>query len=138
MIERTFIMIKPDGVKRNLIGEVVRRIEGASLRIAAMKMIRVDRSLAERHYAEHVGKPFYDSLMEYITSGHVVPMVVEGENAISRMRSLMGTTDPAKADKGTIRADFGSSIQENVVHGSDSPEKAKREIGLFFREGEIF
>jgi nucleoside diphosphate kinase len=92
MMERTFIMIKPDGVKRNLIGEVVRRIEEASLRIAAMKMIMVDKSLAEKHYAEHVGKPFYDSLMEYITSGHVVPMVVEGENAISRMRTLMGAT----------------------------------------------
>ena len=135
---RTLIMVKPDGVRRNLIGEVIRRIEGASLRIAALKMMRIDRALAERHYAEHVGKPFYEPLLEYITSGPVVPMVVEGEDAIARMRALMGKTDPAKAERGTIRADFGTSIQENVVHGSDSPEKAEREIGLFFGQDEIF
>ena len=137
MMGRTLIMVKPDGVRRNLIGEVIKRIEGASLRIAALKMMRIDRALAERHYAEHVGKPFYEPLLEYITSGPVVPMVVEGEDAIARMRALMGKTDPAKAERGTIRADFGTSIQENVVHGSDSPEKAEREIGLFFGKDEI-
>lgn len=138
MIERTFIMIKPDGVRRNLIGEICARIEKSGFRIAAMKMIRVDKALAEKHYAEHVGKPFYNDLVNYITSLHVVPMVVEGENAIAGMRELMGKTDPAKSDKGTIRGDFGLSIQENVVHGSDSPEKAKREIGLFFGDDEIY
>jgi len=138
VIERTFIMIKPDAVRRNLIGEICARIEKSGFRIAAMKMMRVDRALAEKHYAEHVDKPFYNDLVDYITSLHVVSMVIEGENAIEGMRELMGKTDPAKSDKGTIRGDFGLSIQENVVHGSDSPEKAKREIDLFFGEDEIF
>jgi nucleoside-diphosphate kinase len=137
VIERTFIMAKPDVVRRNLIGEVCARIERSGLRIAAMKMMRVDRALAERHYAEHKGKQFYEPLLEYITSGPVVSMVVVGENAIQNMRDLMGKTDPAQAAKGTIRGDYGSNIQENVVHGSDSSEKAKREIGLFFSDDEI-
>lgn len=138
MKERTFVMVKPDGVRRNLIGEIIRKIESSSLRIAAMKMIKVDKKLAEQHYAEHREKPFYKDLVDYVTSHHVVPMVVEGEDAIRRMRELMGKTDPAQSDKGTIRGDFGLSILENVVHGSDSPEKAEREIGLFFGEDDIY
>lgn len=136
-MERTFVMVKPDGVRRNLIGEILKRIESSSLRVAAMKMVRVDTKLAELHYAEHREKPFFNELVEYVTSHHVVPMVVEGEDAIRRMRELMGKTDPAQSPKGTIRGDFGLSILENVVHGSDSPEKAEREISLFFGEDEI-
>lgn len=137
-MERTFVMVKPDGVRRNLIGEIIRRIENSSLRVAAMKMVKVDTKLAELHYTEHREKPFYKDLVDYVTSHHVVPMVVEGEDAIRRMRELMGKTDPAQSDKGTIRGDFGLSVLENVVHGSDSPENAEKEISLFFNKDEIY
>ena len=137
MTERTFIMIKPDAVRRNLIGEIVSRIEKSGLRIAAMKMIRVPVELAERHYAEHKEKPFYQDLVDYVTSHHVVPMVIEGEGAIARMRELMGKTNPAESPKGSIRGDYGLSVLENVVHGSDSPKSADREIKLFFADEEI-
>lgn len=136
-LERTFIMIKPDGVMRALMGEVISRIERKGLRIAAMKMMHLPRTLAERHYAEHQGKPFYTSLLDYITSGPVVAMVVEGEDAIETMRALVGQTDPGRADPGTIRFDLALEIGRNIVHASDGPESAAREIPLFFREDEI-
>jgi nucleoside-diphosphate kinase len=125
-------MVKPDGVKRHLIGEVVRRIEDKGYEIKEMKMFTIDDDLAKRHYAEHTDKPFFGELVEFITSGPVVAMVVEGDDAVAGMRELMGATDPANADPGTIRADLAESLSNNVVHGSDSVESASREIGLFF------
>ncbi len=136
-MERTFVMIKPDGVQRGLIGEIISRIERKGLKIVAMKMLSVGRELAERHYEEHREKPFFRSLVEYITSGPVVAMVVEGKNAVRVMRKLVGATDPQEADPGTIRGDFGMDIGRNVIHASDSHESAEREISLFFRPEEI-
>lgn len=130
--QQTFIMVKPDGVRRRLIGEVVKRIEEAGYDIEQMKMFTIDRSLAERHYAEHKDKPFFGELTEFITSGPVVAMVVAGEDVVAGMRELMGATNPADAAPGTIRADLAESLSNNVVHGSDSSESATREIGLFF------
>ena len=130
--QQTFIMVKPDGVRRRLIGEVVKRIEGKGYEIKEMKMFKIDQSLAERHYAEHKDKPFFGELTEFITSGPVVAMVVEGEDVVAGMRELMGATNPADAAPGTIRADLAESLSNNVVHGSDSSESATREIGLFF------
>lgn len=132
MSERTFLMVKPDGVRRGLVGEVVFRIERKTLKIVAMRMLTIDKELATRHYAEHVDKPFFDELVSFITSGPVVAMCVEGEDAISVVRTMMGVTDPKKAAPGTLRGDLGLIITENIVHGSDSPESAKRELGLFF------
>ena len=136
-MERTLVIIKPDAVQRGLIGEIVRRFERRGLRIAAMKMIQISTDLAERHYAVHKGKPFYEGLIRYITSAPVVVMVLEGNRAIEIVRSTMGATDPAKAAPGTIRADLGMDIGRNLVHGSDSPETAAFEIPLFFAEEEI-
>jgi len=136
-MERTFVMIKPDGVQRGLIGEIISRIERKGLKIVAMKMLNVERELAERHYEEHRGKPFFESLIEYITSGPVVAMVVEGKNAVSVMRKIVGATNPQEASPGTIRGDFGMDIGRNVIHASDSPESAQREISLFFKPEEI-
>lgn len=130
--QQTFIMVKPDGVRRRLIGEVIKRIEDTGYDIEQMKMFTIDRSLAERHYAEHKDKPFFGELTEFITSGPVVAMVVAGDDVVAGMRDLMGATNPADAAPGTIRADFAESLSNNVVHGSDSPESATREIGLFF------
>lgn len=132
MSQRTFVMVKPDGVRRGLIGEVVSRLEKKSLSIVAMRLLTIDKALAERHYAEHVDKPFFGELVSFITSGPVVAMCVEGDEAVSVCRTLMGATDPKKADPGTIRGDYGLIITENIVHGSDSPESAKRELDLFF------
>lgn len=131
-IERTLVLVKPDGVRRGLVGEVISRFERQGLRIAAMRMLVVDEELAARHYAEHVEKPFYPELLSFITSGEVVAMVLEGESAISQVRKLMGPTDPKQAPPGTIRGDFAVEITENIVHGSDGPESAAREIGIFF------
>ena len=131
-IERTLVLVKPDGVKRGLVGEVISRFERLGLRIAALRMLLVDEELAARHYAEHLEKPFYPELLSFITSGEVVAMVLEGESAISQVRKLMGPTDPKQAPPGTIRGDFAVEITENVVHGSDGPESAAREIGIFF------
>lgn len=131
-MERTLVLVKPDGVRRGLIGEVAKRIEEHRLSIVAMRMMEIDKDLAHRHYAEHVDKPFFDDLVSFITSGPVVAMVVEGENAISEVRELMGATDPKEAAPGTIRGDFAEEITENIVHGSDSPESSKREVELFF------
>jgi nucleoside-diphosphate kinase len=130
-------MVKPDGVRRGLVGEVIRRIEAKGLRLKGMKMIRVAPELAAQHYAEHRDKPFYPELIAFITSGPVVAMVVEGRDAVSVVRNLMGATDPVKAAPGTIRGDFGLELTENVVHGSDSPESAAREIGLYFTAEEL-
>jgi len=136
-MERTFLMIKPDGVQRGLIGEVIRRVEQKGLKIVAMKMLRVSRELAEKHYEEHRGKSFYESLISYITSSPVVAMVVEGKNAVQVVRKMIGATDPLEASPGTIRGDFGLEIGRNVVHASDSPASAEREISLYFSEEEI-
>lgn len=130
--ERTFIMVKPDGVRRKLIGEVIRRIEDRGYNITEMKMFSIDEQLAQRHYEEHTEKPFFGELVSFITSGPVVAMVVEGDDVIAGMRELMGATNPADAAPGTIRADLAESLSNNVVHGSDSPESAAREVNLFF------
>jgi nucleoside-diphosphate kinase len=130
--ERTLVLIKPDGVRRRLAGEVLSRIERKGLRIVAMDMRVVGKDLAETHYAEHAGKPFYGSLVEFITSGPLVAMVVEGPRAIEAFRALAGATDPVKAAPGTIRGDYALEVQDNIVHGSDSPDSAEREIKIFF------
>lgn len=130
--QETFIMVKPDGVRRHLIGEVVKRIEDKGYEIKQMKMFTIDQDLAERHYAEHKDKPFFGELTSFITSGPVVAMVVSGDDVVAGMRELMGATNPADAAPGTIRADLAESLSNNVVHGSDSPASAEREIGLFF------
>ena len=136
-MERTFIMVKPDGVRLRLVGEVVRRFERRGFTLRAMKALRIDRDLATRHYAEHVGKPFFEPLVEFITSGPGVAMVWEGRDAVSVARAMLGTTDAAQAAPGTIRGDFSLSKEQNVVHGSDGPESAAREIGLFFAADEL-
>jgi nucleoside-diphosphate kinase len=131
--ERTLVLVKPDGVSRGLVGEVISRIERKGLKLVALELRHVDRSLAEQHYAEHDGKPFFASLLEFITSGGVVAMVVEGPRAVAAFRQLAGGTDPVeKATPGTLRGDFGLETQFNLVHGSDSPESAAREIKLWF------
>jgi nucleoside-diphosphate kinase len=130
--EETLVIVKPDGFRRRLTGEILARIERKGLRIAEMRSMRIDRKLAERHYDEHREKPFFGELVEFITSGDVVVARVVGEQAVPVVRTLMGPTDPASAPPGTIRGDFGVLITENLVHGSDSPESAKRELDLFF------
>lgn len=130
--QSTFVMIKPDGVARGLIGEVIGRLERKGLRLEAMRMLQIDEDLAGRHYGEHVGKPFFDDLIAFITSGPVVAMQWSGDEAVTVVRSLMGATDPKKSAPGTIRGDFGLVLTENIVHGSDSPESAERELRLFF------
>ena len=130
--ESTLLIIKPDAVRRGLAGEILSRIERKGLRIEAMRTMRVDQALAERHYAEHADKPFFEELVGFITSGDVIVAKVTGREAISVLRGLMGATDPAKAAQGTIRGDFGIEITENLVHGSDSAESAAREMALFF------
>jgi nucleoside-diphosphate kinase len=131
-MEQTLVLVKGDGVKRRLIGEIVRRIEAKGLDIRAMQLMNVTRELAEEHYAEHREKPFFEELVEFITSIPVVAMKVEGEGAIQVMRRLMGSTNPAEAAPGTIRGDLALSLPDNLVHGSDSPESAERELKLFF------
>ena len=131
-LERTFSIVKPDGVQKNLIGEVYRRFEQAGMRIVAARMTQLTLAQAEGFYAVHRERPFFKDLVKYMISGPVMLQVLEGENAVAKNRELMGATDPKKADKGTIRADLASSIEENVVHGSDSPETAKAEIAYFF------
>ncbi len=136
-MERTFVMIKPDGVQRCLVGEIISRLERKGLKIVAMKMMKIDRDLAERHYQEHRGKKFFESLVSYVTSGPVVAMVVEGKNAIKVVRTLVGLTNPVDASPGTIRGDFGMEVGRNIIHASDSQESAEREISLFFKPDEI-
>jgi nucleoside-diphosphate kinase len=129
---KTFFMVKPDGVRRNIIGDVVNRVEKEGFVITKMKMTQISTELAEMHYAEHAEKPFFSDLVSFITSGPVVAMEVEGDNAVLAIRELMGATNPSEAEPGTIRGDLGSKLEENVVHGSDSEESAQRELGLFF------
>jgi nucleoside-diphosphate kinase len=131
-MEETLVLVKGDGVRRKLIGEIIRRIEAKDLDIAGMQLMDVNRELAEEHYAEHREKPFFDELVDFITTTPVVAMRVRGEGAIRVVRSLMGATNPADAAPGTIRGDLALSMPDNLVHGSDSPESAKRELGLFF------
>jgi len=131
-VEETLVLVKGDGVRRRLVGEIIRRIEAKSLEIDAMKLMDVGRELAEEHYAEHRDKPFFEELVEFITSTPVVAMRIKGEGAIKVMRNLMGSTNPAEAAPGTIRGDLALSLPDNLVHGSDSPESAARELGLFF------
>lgn len=138
MLEKSLVLVKPDATKRNLSGEIISRFENSGLKIVGMKLLHMDKNLAQSHYAVHEGKPFFNSLVDYITSAPIVAIVFEGENAIERIRKIMGSTDPVKADKGTIRSDFGVDIQNNAVHGSDSPENAAKEIALFFKKDEIF
>lgn len=131
-MEKTYIMIKPDGVRNKHVGEIINRFERAGLILERVELGMVTNEQAQANYAEHEGKPFYDGLISYITSGTVVKMVISGEGAVAKCRSLMGATDPASAAPGTIRGDFGLIMDENVIHGSDSPESAEREIGIFF------
>jgi len=135
--ERTLSIIKPDGIEKNLIGEVVRRFEAAGLQILAMRMLHLTREQAEGFYAVHRERPFFGDLVSYMTSGPVVVQVLEGDNAIARNREIMGATNPADAEPGTLRADFAESIEENVVHGSDGPDTARAEIAYFFENGDI-
>ena len=136
--ERTFVAIKPDGVKRGFIGKIIERFENKGFKIVAMKLLQVTPELASKHYAEHQGKPFYNRLVHYITSGPIVAMVIEGYEAIQSVRHIGGATDPQKADVGTIRADFAQVMEYNIIHASDSPESAAREIGLYFKPEEIY
>jgi nucleoside-diphosphate kinase len=132
--ERTLILVKPDGVRRGLIGEVISRIERKGLRVVAMDLRTIDRDTAEAHYAEHAEKPFFGPVVDFITSAPAVALVAEGERAIEAFRGLAGATDPVKALPGTIRGDYALEVGENIVHGSDSPESAQREIKIFFPE----
>lgn len=136
-MERTFIAVKPDGVKRGLVGNIVERFERKGYKIIAMKMLQPTIEIAAKHYAEHVGKPFYNRLINYITSGPIVAMVVEGNNVVKGARHIMGATKPDEAEVGTIRADFAQTMEYNVVHGSDSVESAEREIAIYFKPEEI-
>ena len=131
-LERTLVLVKPDGVARRLVGEVLGRLERKGLALVAIELRTLDRATAERHYAEHAGKPFFDPLIEFITSGPLVAAVAQGPRAIETWRAMMGPTDPVKAPSGTVRGDFGLLVTQNLVHGSDSPESAAREIALFF------
>ncbi|MDD4334985.1 MAG: nucleoside-diphosphate kinase [Desulfotomaculaceae bacterium] len=137
-MERTYLMVKPDGVQRGLTGEIITKFEKKGFKIAALKMLQISRELAEKHYGEHVGKPFFESLVDFITSGPVVAMVVEGKDAVNAAREMMGATDPLKALPGTIRGTYGIDIGRNVIHGSDSKESAGREIALFFKEEDLW
>ena len=138
MAERTFIAIKPDGVKRNLIGKIITRFEEKGYKIIGLKLLQATEEMAAKHYAEHVGKSFYNRLIYYITSAPIVAMVVEGYNAVESVRHMVGATDPLKADVGTIRADFAQIMQYNVIHASDSLASAEREIDIYFKPEEIY
>ena len=136
-MERTYLMVKPDGIQRGLCGEIVTRFEKKGLKLVAMKLMVIPKATAEKHYGEHKGKKFYDSLISYITSGPVLAMVWEGENAVSVCRNMMGKTNPQESAPGTIRGDYGMQTGMNLIHGSDSPESAEREIGIFFNAEEL-
>jgi len=136
-MQRTLILLKPDALQRRLVGSILQRFEQKGLRIAALKLLQTDRVLAEKHYAVHKGKHFYESLVQFITSGPTVAAVLEGREAVAVVRSMMGATDGAKSPPGTIRGDFGISVQNNLIHGSDSPENAETEIKLWFEPKEV-
>jgi nucleoside-diphosphate kinase len=137
-MERSLVLIKPDAIQRGLVGTIVNRLEKVGLKLVAAKMLHMDKELAQRHYAIHGDKPFFNSLVNYITSAPIIAFIFEGEKAVEVIRQTMGATDPAKAEAGTIRGDFGLDIEHNTIHGSDSIETATEEINLFFREDEIF
>ena len=137
-MERSLVLIKPDAMQRGLAGTIISRLEGQGLKLIALKMLHMDKALAERHYAIHAGKPFFEDLINYITSTPIIATVFEAEGAVEAIRKIMGATDPDKAESGTIRADFGLDIQRNAVHGSDSTGTAKKETELFFTGKEIF
>jgi nucleoside-diphosphate kinase len=136
-MQQTLILLKPDAVHRRLVGEVIARFERKGLRLVALKLVKATRELAEKHYAVHKGKPFYESLLSFLTSGPTVALVLEGREAVAACRTLMGLTDGAKSPPGTIRGDLGLSVQNNLVHGSDSPENAAAEIALWFTPAEL-
>ena len=137
-MERSLVLIKPDAMERGLGGAIIGRLQQQGLKLLALKMLHMDEALAQRHYAIHEGKPFFEGLVRYITSTPIIASVFEGENAVDTIRQAMGTTDPAKAEAGTIRADYGLDIQRNATHASDAPETARVEIALFFTEDELF
>jgi len=137
-MERSLVLIKPDGMERRLAGTIIGRLEGQGLKIVGLKMLHMDRALARQHYAIHAEKPFFEELVNYITSMPIIAIVFAGEGAVETVRKAMGATDPAKAEVGTIRRAFGVDIQRNTIHGSDSVETAEREIRLFFRRNELF
>jgi len=138
MRERTLILVKPDGMQRGLAGEIISRLESRGLRIVGLRMLQVDEALAKRHYAEHEGKPFFGGLIAYITSSPIIAAVLEGTRAIEVVRKTMGVTNPAEAEPGTIRGDLGLELGRNLIHGSDGPESAAREIALFFDASQTF
>ena len=137
-MERSLVLIKPDAVERNISGAIISRFESQGLKMVALKMLHMDKALAEQHYAVHKDKHFFEGLVDYITSGPIVALVLEGEDAVTRIREIMGATDPVKAGEGTIRKDYGLDVENNSKHGSDSGENAEKEIKLFFSDGEIF
>lgn len=137
-MERSLVLVKPDAMERGLGGAVIARLQQRSLKLVALKMLRMDKPMARRHYAVHEGKPFFDSLVEFITSAPIIASIFDGEGAIEDIRRAMGSTDPARAEPGTIRADFGLDIQRNATHASDSAESARTEVDIFFSEDEIF
>ncbi len=137
-MERTLVLCKPDAVQRGLVGTIIKTFEERGLKIVGMKMVWMDKEMARKHYAEHVGKPFYPALEEFITSSPLVAMVLEGEGVVEVVRNMMGATDPKKADNASIRGRYALTIDRNLIHGSDSEESAKREIALFFDEKELF
>jgi len=137
-MERSLVLIKPDAIQRGLVGTIISRLEKVGLKLVAMKMLHLDKALAQRLYAIHKDKPFFDSLVNYITSAPIIAIIFEGKEAVEVIRKMMGATDPAKAEAGTIRGDFGLDIEHNTIHGSDSMETATEEIKLFFGEDEIF
>lgn len=137
-MERSLVLVKPDAMHRGLAGTIIARLEKLGLKLVGLKMLHPDKALAQSHYAVHKDKPFYSDLVDYISSAPIVACVFEGDGAVAKIRQAMGATDPAKAEKGTIRGDFGESLEHNSVHGSDSPENAETEISLFFTKDEIF
>jgi len=137
-MERSLVLIKPDAIQRNLVGTIITRLEKQGLKLVALKMLHPDKALAKRLYAIHSGKPFFNDLVNYISSSPIIAIVFEGERVVEVIRNTMGTTDPAKAEAGTIRGDFGLDIERNTIHGSDSVENAERETKLFFSDDEIF
>jgi nucleoside-diphosphate kinase len=136
-MQRTLILLKPDALHRRLVGAILQRFEAKGLRMVGMKLVQADAALAQKHYAVHQGKPFYESLLQFLTSGPTVAVCLEGREAVAVVRAMMGATDGAKSAPGTIRGDFGISIQNNLIHGSDSPENARTEIDLWFRPTEL-
>lgn len=136
-MERTYVMVKPDGVQRNLVGEIISRFEKKGFKIVGLRMLQMDRAIAEKHYGEHIGKPFFEGLVAYITSGPVVAMVLEGKDVVTAVRAMNGATNPANAGPGTIRGDFAIEVGRNVIHGSDSVESANREIAIYFTDKEL-